>query len=92
MVLLLDYAANKHLFPADPTGHKVEASITTLRVHNTGDNVTLKNLIIEKYTTPSQTGAVSPNNTNSGWIVDGNEVRLNHGGACVSSRRCLDHG
>jgi hypothetical protein len=75
------YFNSGNIYLADnPNGHKVEVSVTTYAFNTTGSNVTLKNLIIEKYANPSQTGAVCPQQSNCSWTIDSNEIRLNHGG------------
>ncbi|MCU1328440.1 MAG: uncharacterized protein JWN34_3810, partial [Bryobacterales bacterium] len=64
----------------DPNQHKVEYSRT--RVAFTGtqvSNVTVKNLIVEKYAIPAQFGAIGDQYPGPGWIIQNNETRLNHG-------------
>jgi parallel beta-helix repeat protein len=75
-----DYGADRIHIGTDPTGRRVETSVRTKAfdgqygVHD----VVIRGLIVEKYANPAQSGAVSANNTN-GWLVEDNEVRLNHG-------------
>jgi hypothetical protein len=65
----------------DPTGHKVERSITrSAFTPASGSSVTVKNLIIEKYANASSSGALTPSEQQAaGWTIDSNEIRLNHG-------------
>src|SRR5262249_40891476 len=81
-----DYSADKIYFADDPTGHKVETSVTTHAIRGQGaENVTIRGLTIEKYANPGQTGAVMGIDV-SGWAIENNEIRLNHGtGAVVTS-------
>jgi NPCBM/NEW2 domain/Right handed beta helix region len=74
-----DYAADAIYFSDDPAGHRVETSVTTSAFLPTANNVTLSNLIVEKYANLAQYGPINAENTR-GWVLSGNEVRLNHGG------------
>lgn len=71
-----DYSTDTIFFWDDPTGRTVETSVTTYAFIGNASNVTVRNLRIEKYANPAQNGAIrgGPN-----WVVEGNEVRLNHG-------------
>jgi parallel beta-helix repeat protein len=70
-----DYAADKIYIADDPAGKKVEAGKLAHAFAGHAGNVTVRNLVIEKYDPPAQTGAVQGN---KGWIVQDNEVRLNY--------------
>ena len=72
-----DYSAAKVYFLDDPTGKTVEIGVTTHAFSGSATNVTIKGLTIEKYAAPAQDGPIS----GSGWTIDSNEIRLNHGGA-----------
>jgi parallel beta-helix repeat protein len=61
----------------NPRGHTVELSARYHAFIGRASNVTVKDLVIEKYAAPIQRGAVQPEGR--GWVVDSNEVRLNHG-------------
>lgn len=58
----------------DPTTHKVEASVNDI-AFSTGINVTIKNIVFEKYATPYARAAIDVVN---GMVLDGVEGRLNH--------------
>jgi hypothetical protein len=73
-----DYAGDRIYFWDDPTGRKVETSVTTTAFLPTANNVTISNLIVEKYANPGQRGAITSDGR-SGWVITANEVRLNHG-------------
>jgi hypothetical protein len=71
-----DYSAAKVYFLDDPTGKTVEIGATTHAFSGGATNVTIKGLTIEKYASPAQDGPI----TGSGWTIESNEIRLNHGG------------
>jgi hypothetical protein len=73
-----DYNADQIYMADDPTGHRVETSVTTDAFEATGNNVTISNLTIEKYANLAQFGAIQTDGV-SGWVISGNEVRWNHG-------------
>ena len=69
---------NDQLYMADnPSGQTVELSVNKYAFGGSANNVTVQNLIIQKYAVPLQSGAIEP--YGSGWTVKSNEVRLNHG-------------
>jgi parallel beta-helix repeat protein len=74
-----DYATDKVYFADDPTGKTVEIGATDRAFNAAGtSNVTVQNLIIEKYASPAQAAALQGDGS-SGWIVQDNEFRWNHG-------------
>ncbi len=70
-----DYEADRIYFADDPTGHKVEAGVKDHAFVGEADGVTIRNLVIEKYNPPVQTGAIQ-GHTN--WTIADNEIRLNY--------------
>ncbi|CAO3455829.1 hypothetical protein [Azospirillum argentinense] len=70
-----DYNADKIYIGDNPAGHKVEAGVTAHAFSGTADNVTIKNLVIEKYAPPVQHGAIQGD---VGWTIQNNELRLNY--------------
>jgi hypothetical protein len=77
-----DYAADKIYLADDPTGHKVEASYVPEAIRGYGSsqtNVTIRGLIVEKFAN-TQTDQPAAIYTGTNWLVQDNEVRLNHGG------------
>jgi len=81
----LDYEANRVYIWEDPTGRNVELSVTPHAFFGTVDDVTIRGLIIEKFATPAQRGAIHARNEENGslganWVVEHNEIRQNHGG------------
>jgi parallel beta-helix repeat protein len=78
----------------DPAQHTVEYSRNAIAVRGQySPNVTVKNLIIEKYATPNQFGAVGDQYPATGWTVQNNEIRWNHGGGLRMSTdgRAIDN-
>ena len=79
-----DYDADRIYFSDNPEGHVIETSITNMAIHNSGADVTIKNLLIEKYAVAIPAGAVGccdPPPVN--WLLENNEIRLNHGAGVV---------
>jgi hypothetical protein len=81
-----DYSVEKVYFLDNPTGKTVEIGVTTHAFSGSASNVTIKGLTIEKYAVPAQDGPISCYGiTNvclaSGWTIESNEIRLNHGAA-----------
>jgi parallel beta-helix repeat protein len=75
-----DYATDRIYVGTDPTGRRVETSVTTkaFDAQYGVNDVVVRGLAIEKFANPAQAGAVSANNTN-GWLIENNDVRWNHG-------------
>lgn len=75
-----DYSANVVWIGQNPSGHTVELAETTYAFQNTGSvisNVTIANIIIEKYAATGGEGAIyAPNG--SGWTYTNNTFRYNH--------------
>jgi hypothetical protein len=61
----------------DPNSHRVELGDTAHAFMGTTSNITIKNLMIEKYAAPIQSGAIQVEGPH--WLIQDNEVRLNHG-------------
>ncbi|GJL55208.1 MAG: hypothetical protein NPIRA02_23400 [Nitrospirales bacterium] len=79
-----DYKNDKIYLIDNPVGHKVETSVTPHAFFGNANNVTIKNLIIEKYANPARQGAIharkafhDPQGQN--WRIENSEIRLNHG-------------
>lgn len=75
----LDYAMRRLHLADDPTGRRVEASVAPYAFRGGASDVTIANLVIEKYSSPIQAGAVGHDIPSRRWLVQGNEIRLNHG-------------
>ncbi len=75
---LFDYKADRIYLGTDPEGHKVETSVSERAFKGKAKNVTIQNLIIEKYATPGQYGTVD-SEFGPDWTVRDNVIQLNHG-------------
>jgi len=62
---------------ANPNSHQVELGHATFAFTGNASDITIKNLIIEKYSAPIQSAAVQPQGPS--WLIEHNEIRLNHG-------------
>ena len=71
-----DYDADRIYIGDDPAGAAVETSVTRNAFSGFADNVSIRDLVIEKYAALAQEGAISGQN----WLIEGVEARLNHGG------------
>jgi parallel beta-helix repeat protein len=74
-----DYEANRVLITDDPAGHTVELSYRPVAFSGTAKNVTVKNLVIEKYASANGQAALGNHGEGENWTMTDNEVRLNHG-------------
>lgn len=74
-----DYGANRIYVADNPQGRLVELSDTSAAFSGNGDNVTIRGLVIEKYASRAQRGAIQGDGGNSGWLLEDNEIRYNHG-------------
>lgn len=75
-----DYDSDKVYIANDPTAHLMEISTSRKAFGNTdASNVTIKNLIIEKYAIPAQMGAIGDQYPGEAWIIEDCESRFNHG-------------
>ncbi len=72
---------NAYLYD-NPSGHTVELSIAVAAFGNTNQSVggiTISGLTIEKFSPENQNGAVGDQYPGSDWLVENNEILLNHG-------------
>ena len=81
-----DYGVNQIYLWDDPTGKRVEASVTAKAFSGAATGVTLRGLIVEKYATVTQEAAVD---LGAGWVLEDSEVRLNHYGGVSSGPRSI---
>jgi len=70
-----DYDGDQIYFGDDPTGKRVEVSVTPKAFSGAATNVILRSLTIEKYASPTQQAAVE---LGTGWIIEDCELRWNH--------------
>ena len=71
-----DYAQSKIYIADNPSGRTVEAAVTTRAFNPVGSAVTIRGLVIELFANEAQAGAIW---AGYDWVVENNEVRLNHG-------------
>lgn len=85
-----DYPNDTIWIADDPTDHKLETSVTVWAFNDRRgyvSDVTIRNLVIEKYANPAQQSAIFTVGaiwqggvvTAERWIIEDNEFRLNHG-------------
>lgn len=79
-----DYGAHRIYIGEDPGERKIETSVLRHAFYAIGQNdITIKNLVVEKYAPPAQFGAIQSGDfdepRSSGWLIDGVTARLNHG-------------
>ena len=74
-----DYGGDTVYMADNPAGHVVEIGVQRTAFTGSVANVQIRNLVIEKYANPGQIGAIGEQYPGPGWVLDGNEVRLNHG-------------
>ena len=83
-----DYANDRIYLADNPSGRKVEASTVShalIGYDSAQSNVTISNLTIEKFTNAE--GATV--RTGRAWIVQSNEIRLNHGAGVFANSSSL---
>ena len=73
-----DYQADRIYVGGDPAGRTVETTVAPQAIHGGGRDVVVRNLVIEKFGNQAQLGAVH-DGWQPGWLVEHNEIRLNHG-------------
>jgi parallel beta-helix repeat protein len=75
-----DYEASRVYLADDPIGRRVEISEARFAfASETARNVLIEGLVVEKYATPAQMGAIGERGPGAGWRVVDNEIRWNHG-------------
>jgi parallel beta-helix repeat protein len=75
----VDYAGGRVYFGSNPSGQTVEYSVAPFAIHGYGGyqtNVSVQNLVVEKFANVAATGAIQ---SGGSWLIQNNEVRLNHG-------------
>ena len=91
-MVYLDYGADRIWVADDPTGARMEISVTPHAILS-GSNergvagVRLSGLVVERFANPAQSAAAV--GMGPGWVVDGLEVRENHGTGIDSGSRSV---
>lgn len=77
----------------DPEGRKVEISLTEHAFRSDADDVTIRGLVVEKYASMAQRGAIqaedSPGRRGANWLIEDVEVRLNHAAGIRAGDRTI---
>ena len=68
----------------NPNSHRVELGDKPFAFRGTASNITISNLIVEKYAAPISSAAVQIEGPH--WLIQHNEVRLNHGTGITAKR------
>jgi parallel beta-helix repeat protein len=87
-----DPATGKAYLTDDPRGRTVERTTRAYAFWSNGArNVVVRGLIVEKYATPAQQGAIFGNEDAraSGWLIENNEVRFNSGAGIATGDRAI---
>jgi hypothetical protein len=71
-----DHSTGEIFLADDPSAHKVEVTVAAFAFDSTAPGVLIRNLIIEKYASVGQKGAVQAQDAN-GWVLENCELRLN---------------
>jgi parallel beta-helix repeat protein len=74
-----DYDHEAVYFVDDPSGHTVELSYSPFAFGGKGRNVTVQNVMVEKYACADQQGAIGNHGEGKQWEILDDEVRWNHG-------------
>jgi parallel beta-helix repeat protein len=74
----LDYDADTVYLGRDPADSLIELAVIPYAFGGEATDVTIQGLVIEKYASPAQRGAID---VGTGWRILGNEIRHNHGAA-----------
>jgi hypothetical protein len=77
--VFLDYPSNKLYIHDNPSGHTIEQAWATKLFSGSATGVQIKNLTIQMTAGPAQTGVIDPASGATGWVVDHNNLRFNHG-------------
>ena len=70
-----DYGQSRIYIGDNPAGHKVEAAVAPRAFVSGSSGVTVRGLIVELFANEAGAGAIW---ANYDWLVENNEVRLNH--------------
>lgn len=74
-----DRSTSKIYIPSNPGAAVTELGMAKYAFAGTVPNVTIKNMMIQKYASNGQSGAIGLTGTGPNWTVDNVEVRYNHG-------------
>lgn len=88
-----DYDAKRVYVADDPEGHTLELTDRPFAFGGNARNVQIENLVVEKYASADQHGAINDSGGGIGWIIVRNEVRQNYGYGITlaSGHRAIDN-
>ncbi|WP_378410424.1 right-handed parallel beta-helix repeat-containing protein [Rhodocytophaga aerolata] len=87
-----DYDQDKVYLLEDPTRHKMEISVSRRAFGGNAKGVAIRGLVVEKYAIPGHMGAIGDQYPGEGWIIENNEIRLNHGKGLSASHNAIIRG
>lgn len=72
-----DYDADRIYIADNPAGRRVQTSVTPQAITSGAANVTIRNITVEMFSSPTQDAALQANG--NGWHLDKVTAQLNHG-------------
>jgi hypothetical protein len=87
-----DYGKDKVYMLDDPSKHKMEISVSRRAFGGEAKGVAIRGLIIEKYAIPGHMGAIGDQYPGEEWVIENNEIRLNHGKGLAFSHHSVVRG
>ena len=85
-----DKATQSAYLSKNPGTAKVEMSATPYAIKSEATGVVLKDIVVEKYASAAQTGAIQVNGAN--WVLENVTARDNHGGGATLGKGTLVTG
>lgn len=73
----LDYDSGRRYLGVNPAGRRVEASVSATAFVGGARDVLISGLVVEKYASAAQEGAIGQNKKSEGWIIRDSVIRLN---------------
>ena len=73
----LDETSGRLYLADDPGARRIELTERPYAFLGGASGVSIRGLVVEKYATSVQAGAIGYNRPSPGWTIEGNEVRLN---------------
>ncbi len=78
----------------DPSGRRIELSVAEFALYGWDDDVVIRDLVVEKYATPAQLGAIMAQQFGDGeyggdWLIDNVEVHGVHGAGVRTGDRTI---
>lgn len=74
-----DYDAQRIYLADDPAGHSVEVTYRPFAFGGDARDVRIENLVVEKYASGNQQGAINNEGAGIGWTIINNIIRQNYG-------------